>query len=91
MSHPTYVISLSPQAKWYQLIWFKYLIPLTCLNFLITQIPIGYSREFINSVKFYLDKMQPIICSNKSKEQLTNKDRIKEHFITDKQTKTDKL
>ena len=52
---------------------------------------IGYSREFINSVKFYLDKMQPIICSNKSKEQLTNKDRIKEHFITDKQTKTDKL
>ena len=44
------------------------------------------TREFINSVKFYLDKMQPIICSNKSKEQLTNKDRIKEHFITDKQT-----
>jgi len=32
MSHPTYVISLSPQAKWDMLIWFKYLIPLTCLK-----------------------------------------------------------
>jgi len=29
---PTYVISLCPQAKWYVLIWFKYLIPLTCLK-----------------------------------------------------------
>ena len=33
MSNPTYVISLSPQAKWYVLIWLKYLIPLTCLKF----------------------------------------------------------
>ena len=32
MSHPTYVMSLSPQAKWYVLIRWKYLIPLTCLN-----------------------------------------------------------
>ena len=32
MRHPTYVISVSPQAKWYVLIWFKYLIPLTCLK-----------------------------------------------------------
>ena len=32
MSHPTYVISISPQAKWYVLIWFKYSIPLTCLK-----------------------------------------------------------
>ena len=32
MSHPTYVISLSPQTKWYMLIWFKYWIPLTCLK-----------------------------------------------------------
>ena len=32
MSHSAYVISLSPQAKWYVLIWFKYLIPLTCLK-----------------------------------------------------------
>ena len=32
MSHPTYVISLSPQAKWYVLIGLKYLIPLTCLK-----------------------------------------------------------
>ena len=32
MSHPAHVISLSPQAKWYVLIWFKYFIPLTCLN-----------------------------------------------------------
>ena len=33
MSHPTYAISLSPQAKWYVLIWYKYSIPLTCLKF----------------------------------------------------------
>ena len=32
MSHPTYVISLSPRAKWYVLIWFEYLIRLTCLK-----------------------------------------------------------
>ena len=32
MSHPTHVLSLSPQSKWYVLIWSKYLIPLTCLN-----------------------------------------------------------
>ena len=32
MSHPTYVISLYPQAKWYVLIRYTYLIPLTCLN-----------------------------------------------------------
>ena len=33
MSHLTYVILLSPQAKWYVLIWiFKYLTPLTCLK-----------------------------------------------------------
>ena len=32
MIHSTYVISLSPQAKWHVLIWFKYLIPLTCLK-----------------------------------------------------------
>ena len=33
MSHPTYyVISLSPQVKWYVLIWFKYFTPLTCLK-----------------------------------------------------------
>ena len=32
MSHPTYVISLSPQTKWYVLIWYRYLIPLTCLK-----------------------------------------------------------
>ena len=30
--HSTYITSLSPQAKWYVLIWFKYLIPLTCLK-----------------------------------------------------------
>ena len=33
MSHPTYVISPSPEVKWYVLIWIKYLIPLTCLKF----------------------------------------------------------
>ena len=33
MSHPTYVISVSLQAKRYVLIWFKYLIPLTTLKF----------------------------------------------------------
>jgi len=32
MSHPTYVILLFPQVKWYVLIWYKYLIPLTCLK-----------------------------------------------------------
>ena len=32
MSHSTHVISLSPQAKWYVLILFKYLIELTCLK-----------------------------------------------------------
>ena len=32
MSNPTFVISLSPQAKWYVLIWFKFSIPLTCLK-----------------------------------------------------------
>ena len=32
MSHPTYVISLYPEAKWYVFIWIKYLIPLTCLK-----------------------------------------------------------
>ena len=32
MSHSAHVISLSPQAKWYVLILFQYLIPLTCLN-----------------------------------------------------------
>ena len=33
MSHSTFVILLSPQAKWYVLIWFQYLNPLTCLKF----------------------------------------------------------
>ena len=32
MIHSTYVIALSPQAKWYVVIRFKYLIPITCLN-----------------------------------------------------------
>ena len=32
MSHPTHVIPQSRQAKWYVLIWFEYLIPLTCLK-----------------------------------------------------------
>ena len=32
MSHPTYVISPSPQVKWYVLTWLEYLIPLTCLK-----------------------------------------------------------
>ena len=40
MSHSTYVISWSPQAKCYVLIWFKYLIPLTCLK--IFRIPNGW-------------------------------------------------
>ena len=34
MNNPTYVISISLQAKWYVLIWFKYLIPLTCLKYI---------------------------------------------------------
>ena len=38
MSNPTYVISLSPQAKWYVLIWLKYLIPLTCLNWTLLKL-----------------------------------------------------
>ena len=32
MCHSTYVISLSPQAKLYVHIWFKYLVPITCLK-----------------------------------------------------------
>ena len=36
MTHSTHVISLSPQAKWYVLILFKYLVPLTCLKILLS-------------------------------------------------------
>ena len=43
MIHPTYVISLSPQTKWYMLIWLKYLIPPTCL------------KSFYKNLKYYPD------------------------------------
>ena len=57
MSHLTYVISLSPQAKWYVLIWFKYLIPLTCLNFFINHL-----KENTNSRCRFIEWSSNIWC-----------------------------
>ena len=46
----TFIISLSPQAEWYVLIWIKYLIPLTCLNNNIEKWPCTYKDRVLYSL-----------------------------------------
>ena len=48
----TYVISQYPQAKWYVFIWFKYLIPLTCLKFHFQWISLNILCD--NHLKFFM-------------------------------------
>ena len=50
MSHSIHVISLSPQAKWYVLIWINYWIPLTCLEYNIEKWPSTYKDRVLYSL-----------------------------------------